>query len=84
MQKVARSPDDLGHILKQYRLQNDLTQTELANKVKSHQRLVSRLEAGNKGRTIDLIFNIFKVLDLEVEIRPRQKTKASDIVDLFL
>ena len=83
MQKVARSADDLGHILKQKRLEADLTQTELASKVQSHQRLVSRLESGSKGRTVRLIFQILKVLDLEIEIKPRQKTTADDIADLF-
>lgn len=83
MQKVARSPDDLGHILKQYRLQDELTQAELAKKTQSHQRLISYIESGHQGRTLNLLFNILKVLDLEIEIRARQKTTAKDIADIF-
>ena len=83
MQKTARSSNDLGHILKQYRLRDELTQTELAKKTQSHQRLISRIESGNQGRTLHLLFKILKVLDLEKEIRPRQKTTAKDIADMF-
>lgn len=83
MQKIARSPDDLGHILRQYRLRDELTQTELARKTQSHQRLISYMESGQQGRTLNLLFNILKVLDLEIEVRARQKTTKKDIADMF-
>jgi len=83
VQKVARSVDDLGHILRQHRHTNNLTQAELASQAQTHQRLISRLEVGGLSRSIELIFKVLSVLDLEIEIRPRQKTSAQDIADMF-
>lgn len=79
----ARSAEDLGHGLRRVRLENDLTQTQLAKKVGSHQRLVSRIETGGFSKTIDMLFRLLSALDLEIEIRPRQKTSSQDIADMF-
>lgn len=83
MQKVARSAQDLGHILRQYRKSKEMSQTELADTMLTHQRMISRLETGNKGRTLDVVFDALRVLDLEIEVRPRRKGSAQDIVDMF-
>lgn len=83
MQNVARSSQDLGHILRQYRKDKEMSQTELAEAMQTHQRMISRLETGNKGRTLDVIFDALRVLDLEIEIRPRRKGSAKDIEDMF-
>jgi len=79
----ARSADDLGHALRQIRLKHGLTQTQLAKTVGSHQRLISRLETGGFSKTIDLLFRLLSALDLEIEIRPRQKTSSHDIAEMF-
>ncbi|MGJ8563926.1 MAG: helix-turn-helix transcriptional regulator [Alphaproteobacteria bacterium] len=83
MSHIARSAKDLGHILRQIRNSKNLTQAELASKTQTHQRLISRLETGNPGNTLKLIFKIFSIFDLEIEIRPRQKSSAQDIEDMF-
>ncbi len=83
MQKIARSAQDLGHILRQYRYKSEMSQTDLARRTQTHQRLISRLETGNKGRTLDVIFDVMRALDLEIEIRPRRKGSAQDIEDIF-
>lgn len=83
MQKIARSAQDLGHILRQYRRKSEMSQTDLAQRTQTHQRLISRLETGNKGRTLDVIFDVMRALDLEIEIRPRRKGTAQDIEDIF-
>jgi len=83
MRKVARSPDDLGHILKQYRLSAELNQSDLAEKIASTQMSISRLESGDVGQKMTQIFKLLSVLNLEIEIRPRQVTSAQDVADLF-
>jgi len=79
----VRSAEDLGHGLRQARLNRGFTQTLLATKVGSHQRLVSRLETGGFSKTIDMLFRLLSELDLEIEIKPRQKTSSQDIADIF-
>jgi len=83
MRKVARSPDDLGHVLKQYRLSAELNQSDLAEKIASTQMSISRLESGDVGQKMTQIFKLLSVLNLEIEIRPRQVTSAQDVADLF-
>lgn len=79
----ARSSEDLGHALRQIRLNESLTQVELARKVASHQRLISRIETGGYSKTVDMIFRLCSALDVEIEIRPRQKTSKQDIANIF-
>jgi len=79
----ARSADDLGHALRQIRLDEGLTQTQIAKKVGSHQRLISRIETGGFSKTINMLFRLLSALDLELEIKPRQKTSSKDIAEMF-
>lgn len=83
MQRFARSTRDVGHILEQHRLSNQLSQSDLAKRLNLHQTSISRLENGETNRVLDLIFRILALLDLEIEIRPRRKSSAQDIVDIF-
>lgn len=83
MHYYARSIDDLGHILKRVRIEKDLTQAELAESLGVKQNAISRLESGSVGVVLKLLFRLLAKLDLEIEIRPRQKTSAQDIADMF-
>ena len=83
MNIVVRSPKDLGQALKRYRLDREISQAELAESIQTHQMGVSRIETGRLSRTLSLIFSVLKVLDLEIEIRPRRKGSAKDIEDMF-
>lgn len=78
-----RSPKDLGHALEQNRLSKGMTQATLAKSIQKHQTNISRLETGDHNNTISMLFKILSILDLEVEIRPRQKSSAQDIEDMF-
>lgn len=83
MNIVVRSPKDLGQALKRYRLNDNISQAELAESIQTHQMGISRIETGRLSRTLSLIFSILKILDLEIEIRPRRKGSAKDIEDMF-
>jgi len=83
MRKIARSTRDMGRILSEYRHENQLSQAELAKQLNIHQTSISRLEGGETNRVLDLVFRILSLLDLEIVIRPRQKTSAQDIAEMF-
>jgi HTH-type transcriptional regulator/antitoxin HipB len=80
---TIRSSEDLGHALRRSRLDGSMTQSEIANKSGTKQNAVSRIEGGNMGRTVQLIFKVLALLDLEIIIRPRSKSSAEDIENLF-
>ena len=80
---VIRSGDALGHSLRRIRSEQSLTQSDIAQRSGVKQNAISRIEGGHLGRTTALIFKILAILDLEIVIRPRQKSSAEDIESLF-
>jgi len=83
MKYTVRSVADLGHALRQFRLAKSMTQSDLAQASAAKQNAVSRIETGDAGRTLKLVFKLISLLDLEIEIRPRRKGSAQDIEDIF-
>ncbi|WOF74440.1 helix-turn-helix domain-containing protein [Parvibaculaceae bacterium PLY_AMNH_Bact1] len=79
---VVRSPKQLGQAVRNRRLELKLTQIELAQKIGSYQKTISRLEAGEPGIKTQTMFDVITALDLEFTIQSRSKSK-SRIEDLF-
>jgi len=71
-QTTIRSSKELGHALRQSRLNGTMTQSDIANRSGTKQNAISRIEGGHMGRTMNLLF-----------IRPRSKSSADDIESLF-
>ena len=55
----------LGKYLKKYRLNKNLTQTEMAELLKTSQTYYNQLETGSKKPGIKLVRRISKLLELE-------------------
>lgn len=51
-----------------YRLDNDLTQKDLANKLDITQAMISKLESGEYNPSIEFLFKISKKLDWKFEL----------------
>jgi predicted transcriptional regulator len=51
------------------RIKNNITQTELARRIKSTQSSIERLENGDVDPTIDKLSKIAEALDTKLEIR---------------
>lgn len=51
-----------------YRLDNDMTQKDLANKLEITQAMVSKLESGEYNPSIEFLFKISKKLDWKFEL----------------
>src|SRR5262249_44776957 len=79
---VARTPKQLGSLLKQRRMELKLTQGDLATRIRLRQSTVSSMETSAQVRTATLL-SALAALDLEMVIRPRTKTSAADIEALF-
>ena len=83
MTDIARTPKQLGNLVRRTRKQMGLSQDELGNKAGLRQATISEIEAGNAGTKLDSILKVLATLKLELRIVPRSKGAASDIEDLF-
>ena len=63
----------LAKNLKRYRLEQNLTQEELANKAGIEFSTVSRIERGLLNASISLVFAIAKALDIEPTLLLKNK-----------
>lgn len=80
---LARSPDQLGKLIKKARLARGLSQSALAQRAGMYQPMISTIERGHPGTSLAAIFDLMAVLDLEVTVRPRSKSSAADIASIF-
>lgn len=58
-----------------YRVKNNLTQKELAQKLNMSQAMISKLESGEYNPTIKMLYEISKALDLKFKVEFREKEK---------
>lgn len=80
---IARSPQQLGAILRRYRKKGSLTQTDVAAKTQLRQATISALESGEAGTQLKTLTDVLAALDLELVVQPRRKSLPSDIEDLI-
>jgi HTH-type transcriptional regulator / antitoxin HipB len=80
---IARSPQQLGAILRRYRKKGSLTQTDVAAKTQLRQATISALESGEAGTQLKTLTDVLAALDLELIVQPRRKSLPSDIEDLI-
>lgn len=83
MQDLARTPQQLGAIIRRARKRRNWTQTDLANGAGLRQQAVSLIESGRQSGKIDTILAILAALELELHVAPRTRTDPSDIEGLF-
>lgn len=83
MEPIARTPKQIGAVLRRYRRQRELTQTELGTRMSVRQATVSKLEAGEPATQLRTLMDALAALDLELVIQPRNKTSPADIEELF-
>lgn len=83
MPDLARTPRQLGNIVRRARKKSGLTQTDLGAKAGFRQETISLIEAGNPATRIDTLLGVLAGLELEIRIAPRSKGAPADIEDLF-
>ncbi len=80
--KIARTPLQLGNCIRERRRELGLSQESLAAKIGVRQRTVSDIETSAAAR-LDTVLRALAALDLELVIRPRTKGSPQDIERLF-
>lgn len=82
MNHLARTPKQIGAIVRRLRKKQHLTQTELGSRTHLRQATISALENGEAGTQIKTLADVLAALNLEIVIQERSKA-PSDIVDIF-
>ncbi|MEJ8473260.1 helix-turn-helix domain-containing protein [Roseibium algae] len=85
MSDLARSPKQIGNIIRSARKNRGMSQAELGNHAGLRQGTISHIESGSSGVKVDTLLAVLGALDLELRIAPRSKSTASnlDLEDLF-
>ena len=69
------SSKTLGKVLRSYRKQLGLTQTQAGKKFNLLQTSISGIEAGRPGVRLDTVFRYMSALGLEMHLEPRIKSE---------
>ena len=85
--RIAR-PEDVGAVIRAYRTEHQLSQTELAQKLGVSQRWLSHAENGKPTLQLGLVLRVFNELgiyltantkDTETKTRPNRVKRVTDI-----
>jgi HTH-type transcriptional regulator/antitoxin HipB len=80
---LARTPRQIGNLVRRIRKKRGLSQTQLGDKAGLRQETVSLIETGNPAAKLETILAVLAALDLEFAIVPRSKGAAAHIEDIF-
>jgi len=80
MQDLARTPQQIGAIIRRNRKRQGRSQGALGEIAGLRQETISLIETGNPAARLDTILSLLGALDLEIRIGPRSRNR--DIEDL--
>jgi HTH-type transcriptional regulator/antitoxin HipB len=83
MEQIARTPQQLAEILRRRRKQLNLSQVTLSGRIHFRQSTISSLENFRSNIRLGTLLDFMAALDLEMVIRPRTKSSASEIEEIF-
>ncbi|MFA5774599.1 MAG: helix-turn-helix transcriptional regulator [Ilumatobacteraceae bacterium] len=69
---MVRGPESFGMAVREFRLREGLTQSELAKRANIHRTYLSLLETGTTTEALKNLMRVLSVLDLEIVIGPKQ------------
>ena len=82
MDQIARTPGQIGAVVRRRRKALELSQDALGEKISMRQATISNLEAGDRGAKIGTLLDAMSALGLELVIRPRTRGRADEMDDL--
>ena len=83
MTYIARTPRQIGQIIRRVRKQKGRTQTELGSFTNMRQATISSLENGDPGTQLKTLTEVLAALNLELVIRDRTTSAFNSIEDIF-
>jgi HTH-type transcriptional regulator/antitoxin HipB len=79
----VRSAHQLGALIREERIRRNLTQQELADLAGTGQKTISRIENGHEGATLETVFRLLAVLQLQIRFSPRDVGIGKSVGDVF-
>ena len=79
---LARTPKQIGAIIRRTRKSHGLSQSALGDKTGFRQETISLIETGNPAAKLETILAVLAALNLELRIVPRSRSSAN-IEDIF-
>jgi HTH-type transcriptional regulator / antitoxin HipB len=70
------SPKTLGKVLRRYRKEQGLTQSNAGKKFNLLQSSISGIESGRPGVRLETVFRYMSALSLEMHLEPRVKSQS--------
>lgn len=83
MNDLARTPKQIGTLVRRARKKLGWSQTQLGHKAGLRQETISLIETGNPATKLETLLAVLAALDLEFRMAPRSKGQNSDIEGLF-
>jgi len=80
---LARTPQQIGNLVRRARKKRGFSQTQLAEQAGVRQETISLIETGNPAARLETILAVLAALDLEFRIVARSKASPADIEDIF-
>ncbi len=74
MTELARSPAQLGSVIRRNRKKLGMNQSELGVKSGLRQETISLMENGNSAAKLETILSVLSVLGLELQVAPRSSS----------
>lgn len=71
MNDLARTPKQIGTIIRRNRKRLGMSQSNLGDRVGLRQETISLIETGNPATRLDTMLSVLAALDLEFHIAPR-------------
>lgn len=74
----VRTSQQLGAVLQGYRMEQELTQREIASRAGMVQSAISQIESDPSGSSLARVFRVLAALDLEVVVRQRSQPTVEE------
>ncbi|HEV7257284.1 MAG TPA: helix-turn-helix domain-containing protein [Bosea sp. (in: a-proteobacteria)] len=83
MTDLARTPSQIGNLIRRARKLRGLSQSQLGEQAGLRQETISLIETGHPAAKVETILAVLAALALEFRIAPRMKGTADDLEDIF-
>jgi len=74
---IVHSPKELAEFIRDRRKRQRLSQAEVGDRVGIKQATISSFENNPEGTKLETLFKLFSVLDLEIQIIPKEESHKS-------
>ncbi|WP_395017714.1 helix-turn-helix transcriptional regulator [Dongia sp.] len=83
MADLARTPSQIGNLIRRARKRRGLSQTQLGEQAGLRQETISLIETGNPAVRLETLLVVLSALELEFRIGPRGKGSDLTIESIF-